>query len=472
MSGTKKPSQRTALVVIVGLSEPMTRSAHAPALSRFRAEHTPTRLTPHFPAVTCTSQACMLTGKTPGAHGVVGNGWYDRDLGEVHFWKQSNRLVRAPKIWDTARSIDPGFTCANLFWWFNMNSGVDIAATPRPIYKADGRKIPDCSTTPTGLRDTLQSELGRFPLFHFWGPMSSIASSRWIARAAKLVEDTHAPTLSLVYLPHLDYALQQHGPDTPQADRALAEIDGVFADLHDHFCSRGVRVLVCSEYTIERATGPVYINRALREAGLVRVRVEDGLELLDPISSGAFAIADHQAAHVYSNDPGVLEAAQDVCAQLDGVDQVLDRDAQRQQGIAHDRSGDLVLVASPGRWFAYPYWLDDARAPDFARTVDIHRKPGYDPAELFIDPALRFPRLHIARRLAQRKLGFRALLDVVPLDASLVRGMHGRVPDRADQLPILMGHDPRLTGGASSVQITSVHDVLLGSVFPELGRQA
>src|SRR5690606_33565848 len=222
--------QPTAVLLIVGLTESLL--AHAPALRAFAAGNTLRRLTPDLPAVTCTVQSSMLTGAPPREHGIVGNGWFDRELAEVQFWKQSNRLVRAEKVWETARRRDPSVTCANICWWYNMATSADVSITPRPIYKADGRKIPDCYTDPPELRDELTRKLGRFPLFQFWGPGASIVSTQWIARAAMPTFEHHPsltapPTLSLVYLPHLDYPLQKLGPDHPQIPGEIAAIAAV-----------------------------------------------------------------------------------------------------------------------------------------------------------------------------------------------------------------------------------------------------
>jgi predicted AlkP superfamily pyrophosphatase or phosphodiesterase len=407
----------------------------------------------------------MLTGTRPGQHGIVGNGWFDRELGEVQFWKQSNRLVRGPKLWDTLRERAgaagrPRPSVANSFWWFNMGSEVDVALTPRPQYRADGRKVPDCWTSPAELRDELQAELGPFPLFRFWGPGSDITSTDWIARAAMRVEERHEPSLHLVYLPHLDYCLQRHGPDDPRVDPEIREIDRVFGALEDFFAGRGVRVVVLSEYGISPVRGAEFPNRLLRDAGLLSVREEGGRELLDTFASDAFAVCDHQVAHVYVRRPRNRDAARAVLAGAPGIEQVLDVDAQRALGIHHARSGDLLAVARAGWWFAYPWWTDDARAPDWARTVDIHRKPGYDPLELVMDPAIRVPAAYVAGQLAKRKLGFRTLLETVPLDASLVRGSHGRVETGTPYAPVLIA-DGLDHLDAGPLHVTAVHDALV-----------
>ena len=426
---------KTVVLNVVGLTPKLLKSA--PRLGRWASSAAVARIKPAFPAVTCTAQSDYLTGKYPSQHGIVANGWYSRDDCEVRFWKQSNKLVQAPKIWDAARALDPSFTCANLFWWFNMYSTADYVVTPRPMYPADGRKLPDVYTNPPELRAELQRALGTFPLFDFWGPRASIRSTRWIADAAKHVELKFNATLTLVYLPHLDYNLQRVGPGDPAALRDIAEVDDVCGDLIEFFERRGAQVVVLSEYALRDVSRPAHLNRELRQHGFVTVREELGRELLDAGASRAFAVADHQVAHVYVNDTRDLAAVRSLLQSAPGVEVVLDREGQRSFHIDHDRSGDLVAIASPGAWFTYYYWLDDERAPDYARTVDIHRKPGYDPVELFLDPAIRVPAITVGWKLARKAMGFRTLLDVIPLDASLVKGSHGRPDDDGDEVPLL-----------------------------------
>jgi predicted AlkP superfamily pyrophosphatase or phosphodiesterase len=409
-------------------------------------------------------QSTFTTGTLPRDHGCVANGWYFRDLAEVWLWRQSNHLVSGEKIWDAAKRRDPSFTCAKLFWWYNMYSTADFAVTPRPLYPADGRKIPDIYTEPAELRDQLNARLGAFPLFNFWGPKADITSSRWIAEAAKVVMNEKSPTLTLVYLPHLDYPLQRLGPDHPTMRDELVAIDAICGELIDAATAAGARVLVLSEYGIEKVTGAVHVNRALREAKLLRVREELGAEKLDAGGSDAFAVADHQLAHVYVRRPELVPEVKRVLASLEGVGAVLDLDGKREAGLDHPRSGELVLVASKGRWFSYYYWLDDARAPDFARTVDIHRKPGYDPVELFVDPSLAVPALKVGFRLAQKMLGFRYLMDVIPLDASLVKGSHGRLEADQHRWPVIMSSEPGLLP-EGPVHATEVKDIVLRHVF-------
>lgn len=453
--------QRTAVLNVVGLTPSLLGPA-ARRLTAFARAGAQASITPVLPAVTTTVQSTYLTGKWPSDHGVVGNGWYFRDELEIKFWRQSNRLVQAPKLWERARELDSSFTCANVCWWFNMYSSVDWAVTPRPMYPADGRKLPDVWTHPGDLRQALQAEFGQFPLFRFWGPATDISATRWIAEAARWIDRRYHPTLTLVYLPHMDYVLQRDGPGTPAVVRDLADLDAVCGELIDYFSAAGVSVVLLSEYGIESVARPVHLNRRFREAGLIVVRDELGHELLDAGESAAFAVADHQVAHVYVNDPSRVAEVRRIVESTPGVAEVLDDDAKRDAHLDHPRAGELVAVAEPDAWFTYYYWLDDARAPDYARTVDIHRKPGYDPVELFLDPALRSPKLRIAWTLARRQLGFRTLMEVTPLDASLLRGSHGRVNTSRDgrENPVFITQQRSLLT-SDHIEAVDVHDLLL-----------
>jgi len=453
----------TIVINVVGLT-PALIGPHTPHLRRLAASGCQRPLATVTPAVTCSVQATFVTGLLPREHGIVGNGWLFRDLMEVWLWRQSSRLVAGGRIWDAAKARDPAFTSANLFWWYAMAASTDIAVTPRPIYKADGRKLPDCYSDPPELRAELTRALGPFPLFQFWGPATSIASSRWIARAAEHVLATSSPTLTLVYLPHLDYGLQRLGPDHPDIARDLEEIDAVVGDLIEAARVLGRRVIVLSEYGIVPVSRPIHINRALRDAGLLAVREEDGGEILDIPRSRAFALADHQIAHVYVRDPSDLAAARACLERLDGVANVLDRAAQKSWGLDHERSGELVAIADHDAWFTYYYWLDDGRAPDFARTVEIHRKPGYDPAELFIDPAIRWPKVAVGWRLLKKALGFRTLMDVIPLDATLVKGSHGRADAPDAHGPVFLSSEPHLVP-EGPVDARRVKSLVLSHVF-------
>ena len=429
--------QKTVVLNIVGLTKSLI-GKHTPFLRQWAADAQQASIQPVLPAVTCSAQSTYLTGKWPEEHGIVGNGWYFRDEDEVKLWRQSNKLVQAPKVWEVAKAADPGFTVANMGWWYNMNTSADYTLTPRPQYLADGRKLPDCYTQPADLRDKLQAELGTFPLFNYWGPKTSIKSSKWIADASKIVDDKYDPTLTLIYLPHLDYNLQRLGPSDPRIAKDLQEIDAVAGDLISFYEDKGAQVMVLSEYGISDVSQPVHINRVLRESGYINVRVERGTELLDTSTSRAFAVADHQVAHVYVKDPSEIAAVKELLQEVEGIEEVLEGAERDKYKLAHDRCGELVAVASESAWFTYYFWLDDRKAPDYARMVDIHKKPGYDPVEMFIDPKIKFPIPLVAGKLLRKKMGFRTVMDIIPLDATLIKGSHGRIPEDKKEWPVLL----------------------------------
>ncbi len=480
--------KRTAVINVVGLTERLL-GEDTPRIMEWLQGGCLRRIRPAFPAVTCTAQSNYLTGVNPSGHGIVGNGWYQRELAEIHFWKQSNHLVQAPKIWDDLRQGDPQFTCAQLFWWYNMYSNADFSITPRPLYPADGRKVFDIHTWPYGIRSDIKKELGEFPFFGFWGPAAGQKTpqgatdvvSRWIASAACWMEKKHAPTLNLVYLPHLDYNLQRWGPCTndkaaqshgthattkrlnPRIRPDLRAIDDIVGGLIRFWEERNVQVLIVSEYGITNVDTPIHLNRVFRQKGWITVKEELGLELLDAGASRVFAVTDHQVAHVYLNDPSLKSAVQETLKSIPGVAHVLDEQDQIQKGLHHGRAGNLVAVAAENAWFTYYYWMDDALAPDFARTVDIHRKAGYDPVELFLDPSIRFPAMKIGFRLLQKKLGFRMLMDLIPLDAGLVKGSHGCLPESELDWPVLIT-PKNVANGPDGMDSTQVYSILRGSV--------
>ncbi len=412
---------KTVVIDIVGLSSSIINE-HTPFLKKYIAEKGLNTITPMLPGVTTSVQSTFVTGKWPAEHGIVGNGWYDREDCEIKFWKQSNKLVGSEKIWERAKKEDPSFTCSNMFWWYNMYSEVDYSVTPRPNYLADGRKLPDCYSHPAGLRDELQNELGQFPLFKFWGPATDKTSTQWIADASLYTDKKYDPTLTLIYLPHLDYCLQKFGQDLSVINKDLQEIDKIVEQLVNYYKAKGARIILLSEYGITPVNNPVHLNRELRKMGLLGIRTERGLELLDPGASKAFAVADHQVAHIYINDPSVTSIVRETIEKIPGVGMVLNKTEQGQYYLDHERSGDLVVVANEKSWFTYYFWVDDAKAPDYARVVDIHKKPGYDPVELFMTSKAR-----AGYKLLRKKLALRYVMDVIPLNADLVKGSHGRL---------------------------------------------
>ena len=439
-----------------------------PGLAALAASGWQRPLSEVVPAVTCTAQASILTGQSPQGHGIVGNGWFFRETGEVRFWQQSNALIEAEPIYATARRIlaerGETFRAAQLFWWFNRGAAVDLSVTPKPYYAADGNKAFGIAGTPDGLTDRLEAELGKFPFHTFWGPGAGLACTPWIARSAASVLKAERPDLTLVYLPHLDYDPQRLGPSGSDLPRLARELDDACAPLLDQAKSSGARVWVVSEYGHCDVTRVVEPNRFLRKAGLLGVRPGPFGEIFDPFTSRAFAVCDHQLAHVYVRDPADIPRVVDLLGPIPGVARLLSGEARAEVGLDHARAGEVVALSAPDAWFAYPFWLDDALAPDYARTVDIHRKPGYDPCELLLDPALKLPKLRIARRLLRKKLGFRTLFDVIPLDSSLIKGSHGLPADRPEDRPILIGDGPP-PEDLGSLPMTGVHQLLLDALI-------
>lgn len=421
------------------------------------------------PAVTCSAQASILTGCDPSVHGVVGNGWLFRETGEVRFWQQSNALIQSEPIYVSARrrAAERGrtFRAAKLFWWFNQGAAVDYSVTPKPHYGADGNKAFGITGTPEGLTERLERTLGPFPFRTFWGPGAGLACTTWIAACASVVLKEERPDLTLVYLPHLDYDPQRFGPSGSDLPKLVGELDAACAPLLDAARQAGARVWVVSEYGHCDVSRPVLLNRVLRRAGFLMARDGPFGEVLDTFQSRALAVCDHQVAHVYLRDPADLGRVSDLLAQEPGVARVLAGAERAEFGLEHSRSGELVVLAEPDAWFAYPYWVDDRRAPDFARTVDIHRKPGYDPCELFFDPERFWPQGRALLRLAQKKLGFRTLFDVVPLDPGLVRGSHGLLATSTQDRPILIADGPEPAD--PSPPMTAVHDLLMSALVPE-----
>jgi predicted AlkP superfamily pyrophosphatase or phosphodiesterase len=451
------------LINAVGLTGRLL--AMAPRLQALAARGWRRPLGEVIPAVTCTAQASLLTGLPPDGHGVVGNGWYFRDTGEVRFWQQSNALIQGEPLYVTARRLlaERGrpFKAAKLFWWFNQGVAVDLSVTPKPFYASDGNKAFGIAGTPTGLTDRLETELGKFPFRTFWGPAAGLACTPWIARCAASVLRDERPDLTLVYLPHLDYDPQRFGPTGSDLPRLAKELDDACAPLLDQANKLGARVWVVSEYghcDVRRAVEP---NRVLRRAGLLGIRPGPFGEIFEPFTSRAFAVCDHQLAHIYVKDPADISRVRDLLGGEPGVTRLYSGEERREIGLDHPRSGEIVALAEPDAWFAYPFWLDDRLAPDYARTVDIHRKPGYDPCELFVDPKIKRPIVRIARRLIAKKFGFRTLFDVIPLDPSLVRGSHGLRAASVEDRPILIGDGPE---PVESLETPDVHRLLLDAL--------
>lgn len=412
-------------------------------------------LIPPIPAVTTTSQSNMLTGKEPNEHGIVANGWLFRDLSQIWLWRQSNKLVTSEKIWDTIKKRDPSFTTANMFWWYNMYSTVDFSVTPRPIYRSDGLKFPNTYSNPPDLTNILKEKLGTFPLFQFWGPMTSIASTDWIAKATAIIMNKYQPNLCLTYLPHLDYNLQRYGSKSPLIEKDVNELDNCIYLLIETAKKNNYEIMIVSEYGIQDVDHPIHINRELRKNNLIQTTIECNEEHPDPVASRAFAMADHQIAHIYIKNSEDIPIVKEIVSKLKGVAKVLDKNEQKNISINHERSGELVALSEKNAWFTYYYWLDDNKAPDFARTVDIHKKPGYDPVELFMCKNGKFK---AALALLRKKLGMRYLLNVIPLDANLVKGSHGVPTNTLEEGPLVIL--PKSLTSKENIPMTEVYHLI------------
>jgi predicted AlkP superfamily pyrophosphatase or phosphodiesterase len=380
-----------------------------PRLSALLAGGERASLTPSFPCVTWPVQANMLTGQLPAIHGVIGNGFYWRDLQRVEMWTARNDKIDAPQIWDRLHQQSPDLTSAVWFPMLSKGCGADYVCMPAPIHHPDGAEELWCYTQPRELYGDLRDRFGHFPLQHFWGPLANIKATAWIADSAVYAAERFRPNFFYVYLPNLDYAAQRSGPDSPAAQAAVAELDVVVGALAEGFAAAYGRAaplwIAASEYVITPVSHVSYPNRVLRQAGLLAVREEADGEHLDLDASRAWALVDHQFSHVFVRDadPQTQRRVVELFRGVEGIAEILAGDDRARYRMDHPRSGEVILISAPHSWQAYFWWLDDRRAPGFARTVDIHRKPGYDPVELFVDMPSR----------------------TIPLDASRVQGSHG-----------------------------------------------
>ena len=466
-SGGSSRMKRTLVLDVAGLGADLV--AEMPALERLAGCGALVPLEPVLPATTCPMQATLTTGEPPGRHGIISSGLYFHDTAEVRFWEQSARLVGSPRVWELPmRKPEPGnrkqqpngkasgsrgLKVAMLFWQHSLYAPADLVLTPKPVHGPRGELVQDCWSRPADLYRRLAESLGPFDLMHYWGPRAGLGSSRWIADAALEVWRTDRPDLALVYLPHLDYSGHRAGPTSDAHREAASELDALLAPLLAAAEEDGARVIVLSEYSFVPVRRPVAPNRALREAGLLAVREVAGAEYLHAGDSRAFAMVDNQVAHVYFPASADLERdvrkVRAILEGVDGVGAVLDREALGAVGLDHVRSGELVALAEPDAHFTYYWWLDDAKAPPFARTVDIHAKPGFDPAELFVDPATK----------------------AIPLSAERVRGSHGLVPDGGAGWAVFCTSEPaKELSGRRSIRAVEVAHLLLPDVFPTVGR--
>jgi len=424
---------------LILLSVPALREKDVADMKRLRgltAGGAIAELVPSFPCVTCPVQANMTTGRLPDQHGVVANGFYWRDRHMVEMWTSPNDCIDRSQIWDLLSHQEGGPTSAVWFAMHAKGCESDYVCTPAPIHNPDGSESLWCYTRPLELYGELRAELGDFPLKHFWGSLANIQGTAWIAASAVRAADRWRPDFFYIYLPHLDYAAQRSGPDSPAAHKAVADLDDVIGRLGDALRQAygdEPLWLVAGEYAITPVEHVSYPNRVLREAGLLAVRQHENGEHLDLAASRAWALVDHQFSHVFvtHDEPSAAGRVAELFRGQPGIDEVLVGDQRSRYGLDHPRSGEVVLVSAPSSWQAYYWWLSDDRAPAFARTVDIHRKPGYDPVELHLDAATRS----------------------IPLDASLVRGSHGAPALDPSQRTVILASEPVLFPGPSMADV-------------------
>ncbi len=396
------------VVQCAALGRQLWERRHNSSLWR-RLHHASVR--PPFPAVTCVAQASFRTATEPWRHGVVANGVFDKTLRKVSFWEQSSRVVQGPRIWDGLRNR--GGRVGLFCWQQSLGDDADLVLSPAPVHKHHGGMIQAWHSRPASLHADLTRGVGRnFDLKSYWGPFASVKSTNWIADATvELLLRHNPPDLLLTYLPHLDYVLQKAGPEGLPAEKAFTELERCLERLAAAAVKTGYELLIFGDYAITAAASPLFPNKALFEAGLLATRNIGGMLYPDLFSSRAFAMVDHQVAHVYGSDAASVEAARAALGSLEGLEPLLDKSS-----FPHERAGDLILVAKPGRWLAYPWWGAPSQAPDYARHVDIHNKPGYDPCELFFGLWPPFS---------------------VSLDASRIRGTHGRSSGSPDEMAYL-----------------------------------
>jgi len=404
---------------IVGLTKSALTSASLPSIAKIIEDGFLTSMIPSFPAVTCSVQATITSGHYPDSHGIISNGLYQRSTKQVSFWEQYQSMVEKPRIWDVLKKENPKLKTAVLFWQNSLYINSDIVVTPKPIHLGN-ENIMWCYSKPVNYYEKLVNELGKFELKWYWGPLASIDSTRWILGAAKLTITIHKPDLLLVYIPHVDYDAQKYGPKSDEYRKSIEDVDKEVADFIEFLKKSkndsAYEILIVSEYGFNQVNKSLSPNRILRNNELLSTRKIQGKEYLDFENSKAFAMVDHQISHVFIK-PGYEEKVKLIFQKVDGINTILDNHTKKQYHIDHPRSGELILCSDKNGWFNYYWWNDEKYAPPFAFTVDIHRKPGFDPLELFLDHN---------KRISQ--------------NTSLIKGSHGLIDiTEQNSLPIIGG---------------------------------
>jgi len=401
---------------VVGITNKILKNVNLPNIVKIFEDGFCASMIPPFPAVTCTVQASLTSGHYPERHGIICNGHYDRNHKQVSFWEQYNSSVEMPRIWDILKKTNPNLKTAVLFWQNSLYINSDIVITPKPIH-LENKMIMWCYSKPVNYYEELVEHLGEFDLKWYWGPFVSIKSTKWIIEATKYTINKHKPDLVLVYLPHLDYAAQKFGPSSNEFKQSLFELDNIIGDLIE-FLNSSVQneyeIIIHAEYGFFDVKNSISPNIILRDNGMLATRIIDGKEYVDFENSKAFAMVDHQVSHVYLKN-GYEDKIKMIFESNENIVNILDKKSQKSFRINHSKSGELILCAEKDSWFNYYWWVDEKFAPPFSFSVDIHRKPGYDPLELFLDKKTK----------------------TISQDTSLVKGSHG-ICDQKDQdeLPI------------------------------------
>ncbi|MDR0392429.1 MAG: alkaline phosphatase family protein [Planctomycetaceae bacterium] len=459
---------------LVFISVPCLREvdiAQLPELQAMTASGGIATLLPSFPAVTCPVQSNMTTGVHADQHGIVANGLYLREtdatgldsrfesklseanlsdninvtgrnfdpdikqptwpkselLPYIEMWTSPNSAVESPQIWDVLRGKKNPIKSAVWFALLSKFCLADHVCNFAPIHNPDGSESLWCYTRPYLFYGDLRDKLGHFPVQGYWGPLAGQSASEWIVDSAVVGATQFTPDYFYVYIPRLDYTPQKFGANAPEFSADLADLNKLFAKLRAGFTAalgEEPTWLIAGEYAVTDVNSVVYPNRILREMGLLFIEERNGREYLLPDKSRCFALCDHQFSHVYFNDADsqLIQQVANKFRNESGIDEVLVGNERAKYNLNHRRSGEVVLISKPDSWQAYYFWNDDSKAPEYASKVDIHRKIGYDPVELFFD---------------------RATMSV-PLNTKLIRGSHGAPVHDNSQKTIVLSNNPEL----------------------------
>lgn len=439
--------QHVIVIDIVGLEEKHLNSRLLPTISALAEKGESSKMKPVFPAVTSTVQTSFLSGEYPNRHGIISNGFMDRETYNVSFWEQYNSLVKVPRIWDIIKNKNVDFKTAVLFWQNTLYSNSDIIITPKPIHLENEMKM-WCYSKPVGYYEKIVEQIGEFDLSSYWGPLASTLSSEWITKAAQYTIEKNKPNFMFTYIPHIDYSAQRFGKESNQVSDDLVLADSIVEKIIDTTKKSKIyentQFIIFSEYSFNDVNGAIPINIILRNNGLLNVRKIGEKEYVDFEFSKAFAVVDHQIANIYLKSPQDKERIVNILKNISDIDIIITEVEKKSFNIDHERAGDIIVVANRDKWFSYYWWYEPLKAPSFARKVDIHRKPGYDPVELFFDPTTKS----------------------IPLNGKLVKGSHGRLPLQDESGPVYVSNMKNIpkTNDAENLSIVTIGKYLKSMV--------